>query len=201
MNPEQTPRSAMRVMQALQREFFLPLEQRRHAHEDTPLPIGFEQTISQPSLVAKMTSELGPAPHSRVLEIGTGSGFQTAILAELATEVFTIERLPALAESARRRLDELHYRNIHFRVGDGALGWPEAAPFDRIMVTAAPRKIPAALLDQLAREGRLVIPVGASPADQMLLLVERDGHGRLHQRELCAVRFVPLVSEAAEADF
>ena len=197
MMPEKSPRSVARAIRAVQREFFLPREQRAHAHEDTPLPIGFEQTISQPSLVAAMTAELAPTPHSRVLEIGTGSGFQTAILAEIAGEVFTIERVPELAEGARRRLAELHYRNIHFRHGDGALGWLEATPFDRIMVTAAARKIPAPLLEQLARGGRLVIPVGPSAEEQMLLLVVRAADGQLQTRELCAVRFVPLVSEAA----
>jgi protein-L-isoaspartate(D-aspartate) O-methyltransferase len=184
-----------RAMGAVRREFFLPEAQLRHAKEDAPLPIGFAQTISQPSLVGYMTRELDVTPESRVLEIGTGSGFQTAILAELARKVYTVERLPELAETARERLMKLGYRNIEFRVGDGALGWPEDAPFDRIMVTAAARTIPRALTDQLAPGGRLVTPVGTHDENQMLLLIEKDAAGALAERELCAVRFVPLVSE------
>jgi protein-L-isoaspartate(D-aspartate) O-methyltransferase len=184
-----------RAVRAVRREFFLPTEQRGHAQEDTPLPIGWGQTISQPSLVTYMTQQLALTPHSRVLEIGTGSGFQTAILAEIATEVYTIERVPELASVARRRLEELHYRNVHFRVGDGALGWPEAAPFDRIMVTAAARTLPPALLDQLAPEGRLVAPIGPTSEEQLLVLVERDVAGRFADSELCPVRFVPLISD------
>jgi protein-L-isoaspartate(D-aspartate) O-methyltransferase len=183
-----------RAIHAVRREFFLPAEERRRAREDIPLPIGFAQTISQPSLVATMTEQLAPAAHSRVLEIGTGSGYQTAILAEIAEQVFTIERIPGLAASARRCLGELRYRNISFRLGDGALGWPEAAPFDRIMVTAAARTIPPELLRQLAPAGILVAPAGPNPEEQVLLRIEKSADGQLHERELCAVRFVPLVT-------
>jgi protein-L-isoaspartate(D-aspartate) O-methyltransferase len=182
-------------MRAVPRRFFLPAEQRRHAHHDEPLPIGLDQTISQPSLVAYMTGQLALDAHSRVLEIGTGSGFQTAILAEIAAEVFTIERLAELAASAEKRLGELHYRNIHFRTGDGALGWPDAAPFDAIVVTAAATVLPPALVDQLAVGGRLVAPVGATDDDQVLFLIDKDEAGKVHERALCPVRFVPLVSE------
>lgn len=142
-----------------------------------------------------MTEELALDPRDRVLEIGTGSGYQTALLAEIVAEVFTIERIPELAEIARTRLETLGYRNIHFRLGDGARGWPEAAPFSAIMVTAAPTEIPPALPEQLAPSGRMLIPVGPSGEDQTLLLLTKDASGRIWQRELCGVRFVPLVTD------
>jgi protein-L-isoaspartate(D-aspartate) O-methyltransferase len=186
--------SVDRAVRAVQRELFLPPEERRHVHEDTPLPIGFDQTISQPSLVAHMTEQLEPDAHSRVLEIGTGSGYQTAILAEIAEEVFTVERIFELAERARRLLDDLHYRNVRFRVGDGALGWPEAAPFDRIMVTAAARTLPGELLRQLGPGGILIAPAGRTKDEQMLYRVEKSVDGQLRERELFPVRFVPLVT-------
>jgi protein-L-isoaspartate(D-aspartate) O-methyltransferase len=187
-----------RAMSAVKREFFVPDAQRRHAAEDAALPIGCEQTISQPSLVAHMTENLALTPHSRVLEIGTGSGYQTAILAELASEVFTIERIPELADEAHARLAKLGYRNIQFRIGDGALGWPEDAPYDAIIVTAAAPVLPPALLEQLKRGGRMVVPVGSVDDDnQMLMLCEKDRDDRVTQRELCAVRFVPLISDSA----
>lgn len=186
--------SVDRAVRAVRREFFLPAEERSRAQEDSPLPIGFAQTISQPSLVAYMTEQLASTAHSRVLEIGTGSGYQTAILAEIAAEVFTVERIPELAASACRRLGELHYRNIRFRIGDGALGWPEAAPFDRIMVTAAARTIPQELVRQLAPNGVLVAPAGPTMDEQALFRVEKSADDQLHERELCAVRFVPLVT-------
>jgi protein-L-isoaspartate(D-aspartate) O-methyltransferase len=186
-----------RAMRAVPRERFVPAAQRAHATEDTALPIEHDQTISQPSLVAYMTDQLALHAGSRVLEIGTGSGYQTAILAEIAGEVFTIERIPALATLARRRLQELGYENIHFRIGDGALGWSEAAPFDAVIVTAAPERLPPALLDQLVPGGRLVAPIGsASEDDQVLMLMEKDRDGVVARRELGPVRFVPLISEA-----
>ena len=185
-----------RAMHQVNRVHFVPVAQRAHAADDTALPIGWEQTISQPSLVARMTEELQLTSQSRVLEIGTGSGYQTAILAELAATVYTIERLPELATAAEVRLGSLGYRNIRFRIGDGALGWPEAAPFDAIIVTAAPERLPSALVEQLAMGGRLVAPIGSTSADnQVLFLVEKDRDGTVVQRELFAVRFVPLVSD------
>lgn len=186
-----------RAMRAVHREDFLPATQRRRAGEDNALPIGYSQTISQPSLVAFMTEQLALTAQDRVLEIGTGSGYQTALLARIAGEVFTIERIPELATAATERLAaRLGYRNIHFRTGDGALGWPEHAPFDAIIVTAAPETLPPALVEQLAPGGRLVAPVGSLAADQqMLLLVEKNRAGEVSQRELCPVRFVPLVTE------
>lgn len=185
-------------MRAVQREDFMPAAQRCRAGEDRALPIGYNQTISQPSLVAFMTGQLALTARDRVLEIGTGSGYQTALLAEIAGEVFTIERIPELASAAAARLNRLGYRNIHYRTGDGAAGWPEHAPFEAIIVTAAPESLPPALVEQLACGGRLVAPVGAVAADmQMLLLVEKNRTGGVSQRELCPVRFVPLVSDAA----
>jgi protein-L-isoaspartate(D-aspartate) O-methyltransferase len=183
------------AFRAVHREDFLPAEQLAHAGDDTALPIGYAQTISQPSLVAAMTAELHLKPQSRVLEIGTGSGFQTAILAEIAAEVFTIERVPALATAARERLEALGYRNIQFRTGDGTHGWPEAAPFNAIIVTAAARVLPDAYPAQLGLGGRLVIPLGELATDnQTLILIEKDDAGEFRTRELCAVRFVPLIT-------
>jgi protein-L-isoaspartate(D-aspartate) O-methyltransferase len=185
-----------RAVRAVRRERFLPPEQMAHAGEDNPLPIGYAQTISQPSLVASMTEILAANERSRVLEIGTGSGYQTAILAEIAADVFTIERIPELAAQARARLTDLGYRNIQFRIADGANGWPEAAPFDAIMVTAAAVSLPPAWLEQLAPGGRLLAPVGSVEEDnQRLVLVERDREGRIRQRDLHAVRFVPLITD------
>jgi protein-L-isoaspartate(D-aspartate) O-methyltransferase len=184
-----------RAVQAVRRADFLPAEQIKHVAQDRPLPIGHEQTISQPSLVAEMTRELKLGRESRVLEIGTGSGYQTAILAEIAREVYTIERIPDLAGSARARLTTLGYQNIHFRVGDGTVGWPDAAPFDAIIVTAAPTEIPPAYIEQLSPGGRLIIPVGAEGDNQCLVRIDKDEHGTIHRTDLFGVRFVPLVSD------
>jgi protein-L-isoaspartate(D-aspartate) O-methyltransferase len=182
-----------RAMAAVPRSEFVPGDLRAQAADDAALPIGWGQTISQPSLVAWMTRALQLGPGSRVLEIGTGSGYQAAILAEIAGEVFTIERVPELAAAARERLVRLGYTRIRFRVGDGALGWPEAAPFDGIVVTAAASALPPALMAQLGRGARLVAPVGAAE-EQVLVLLEKRPDGRLRRRELCSVRFVPLVT-------
>lgn len=181
------------AMRAVPREHFLPESERRHAHRNTALPIACGQTISQPSLVACMTEQLALTPASRVLEIGTGSGYQTAILAELAGSVFTVERIAELGRDAAARLAALGYRNIRFRLGDGALGWSAAAPFDAIIVTAAARAMPPALTQQLAAGGRLVIPVGEPGGLQELILVEKSSDGTLRETDLMGVRFVPLV--------
>ncbi len=181
------------AMRKVQREFFLPEGERSRATGDHPLPIGYGQTISQPYIVAYMTEKLAPQPQDRVLEIGTGCGYQTAILAELAAEVFTVERVRPLSEAAERLLRELNYDSIHFRIGDGCLGWPEEAPFDRIMVTAAPEIIPPALLEQLAPGGAMVIPVGAQHDAQRLLRVTKTMSGRIVKEKLLPVRFVPLL--------
>ena len=184
-----------RVLDALgkvPRERFVPPGQQAFAYENRPLPIGHDQTISQPLVVAMMTHLLRVEPESRVLEIGTGCGYQAAILAELARAVVSIEILAPLAERARATLDELGYRNVELKVGDGAAGWPALAPYDRILVTAAPGAVPGALLEQLKPGGRMIIPLGADPAAQDLALIEKDEAGRVSERRLFPVAFVPL---------
>ena len=177
----------------LPRGAFVPETLRAGADEDRPLPIGFGQTISQPFIVAYMTERLELSGVERVLEVGTGSGYQTALLALLAEEVFSIEVVPELAERARALLlGRLGFANVRLRTGDGALGWPEAAPFDRVIVTAAAPAIPPALLAQLAPGGRMILPVGPSPEAQVLRLVERGRDGATLVTDLLGVRFVPL---------
>jgi len=161
------------------------------AHLDRALPIGHGQTISQPSLVLEMTSLLAPDKTSRVLEIGTGSGYQTALLAEFSAEVYTIERIRELADKARRKLTEMGYDNIFFKVGDGSAGWKESAPFDRIIVTAGAGRMPEALLHQLNNNGRMVIPIGNSHF-QELLLITRDETGNIHTQDMGSVAFVEM---------
>ncbi|HEY8154571.1 MAG TPA: protein-L-isoaspartate(D-aspartate) O-methyltransferase [Myxococcota bacterium] len=175
------------------RHELVPENMRAHAYEDRPLPIGFDQTISQPFVVAYMTEQLRLRGDERVLEVGTGSGYQAAVLAELAREVYSIEIVAPLGERAREDLARLGYRNVHVRVGDGYRGWPEQAPFDAIIVTAAPGHVPQPLVDQLAVGGRLVLPVG--DFDQELLRIERGADG-LHEEKLIGVRFVPMRGEA-----
>jgi len=184
-----------RVLEALRRvprERFVPDENRALAYGDHPLPIGHGQTISQPFIVAFMTDLLDVQPGHRVLEVGTGCGYQAAVLAELADEVQTIEVVPTLARQARATLLDLGYRNIVVHEGDGHAGLPGQAPFDRIVVTAAPDRVPRALIEQLAPGGRLVIPVGSRLA-QELLLVDKDTAGHVHERRTIGVAFVPLV--------
>ena len=181
------------------RTFFVPEEAQAEAEADRPLDIGCGQTISQPYVVAAMTEALQLTGHERVLEVGTGSGYATAILAEMlpvSSPIRTIEIIPELADRARRVLGELGYENVQVRVSDGALGWPEAAPFDAILVSAAPREVPPALLDQLAPGGRLVLPVGPSPEQQELQLWRRLSSGGLEKRGLMQVRFVPLIGSS-----
>lgn len=174
------------------RERFVPGADPQRAYLNRALPIGHGQTISQPLVVALMTHHLHLAPGSRVLEVGTGSGYQTAILAELAQEVVTIEVLPSLAEAARAILDQLGYRNIVFRVGDGSAGAPDLTPFDGILVTAAAREVPSTLIDQLTPRGRMVIPVGGFATAQDLILLAKNEDGRVSERVLFPVAFVPL---------
>lgn len=176
------------------REAFLPPELEEFAYQDTPLPIGEGQTISQPFIVALMAQEARLGPDERVLEVGTGSGYAAAIFSRLSREVYTIERLESLTTLARVRLRELGYDNVSIRHGDGTLGWPEAAPFDAILVAAGGPELPATLSEQLAPGGRLIIPVGETPREQRLVRVERQ-NGRFERRDLGAVRFVPLVGE------
>jgi protein-L-isoaspartate(D-aspartate) O-methyltransferase len=192
---EGEPNLDPRVIQALAkvpRDQFVPAHLAARAYDNRPLPIGHGQTISQPLIVAVMTHLLRLGPQARALEVGTGSGYQTAILAELAKEVVTIEVVEALAASAAAKLRALGYDNVECRTGDGAAGCPERAPFDGIMVTAAARAIPPALIDQLAPGGRLVIPIGGDPLTQNLFVVEKDREGCAHQRRLFPVAFVPL---------
>jgi len=184
------------VMRKVERHLFVPDLLRRAAYTDQPLPIGHGQTISQPYIVAYMTEALELKPQDRVLEVGTGSGYQAAVLAELVREVYSIEIVEPLSKEAAARLQRLGYANIHLRVGDGYRGWPEAAPFDAIMVTAAPDHIPPPLIDQLAPGGRLVVPVGRF--FQELVRVRRTPQG-VKQEELLPVRFVPMVGEAEKA--
>ncbi|HEC17488.1 MAG TPA: protein-L-isoaspartate(D-aspartate) O-methyltransferase [Sedimenticola sp.] len=184
-----------RVMAALgrvPRHEFVPPSLRTAAYENRPLPIGHGQTISQPYIVALMTDLLGLKPGDRVLEIGTGSGYQAAILAELVDQVFTIEIIGPLGREAGERLRRLGYPKIETRIGDGYYGWEEAAPFDAIVVTAAAGHIPPPLIAQLRPGGRMVIPVGSRFMTQQLLLVEKDARGELTSRQILPVRFVPL---------
>ncbi len=178
------------AMAKVPRHLFVPEHLRGRAYSDEPLPIGEGQTISQPYIVAYMTAALGLRGGERVLEIGTGSGYQTAVLAECGDEVWTVEILESLSRHARAVLDGLGYTGVHYRVGDGWAGWPEEAPFDAIIVTAAAAEMPAALEDQLAVGGRMVVPVGTDL--QELVLVRRRKSG-LSRERLLAVRFVPLI--------
>ncbi len=180
---------------ALPRDAFVPGELRWEAEEDWALPIGHGQTISQPFVVAYMTERLGLLGAERVLEIGTGSGYQTAVLALLAGEVFSIERVPELAARARALLlDRLALPNVRLRTGDGALGWPEAAPFDRILVTAAAAVVPPALVSQLMPGGRMVVPVGGPEEPQVLRRIDKGASGDTVSVDLLPVRFVPLLA-------
>jgi protein-L-isoaspartate(D-aspartate) O-methyltransferase len=189
-----------RVLAALRqvpREAFVPEANIAEAYANAPLPIGHGQTISQPFIVAIMTELLDIEANHSVLEIGTGSGYQTAILAMLARKVWSVEIVPALAERARAALAKAGCANVEMRCGDGALGWPEHAPYDAIIVTAAAPSIPPALIAQLAPSGRLIAPVGCAFETQSLTLVEKRASGAIAQREIMPVAFVPLVSERA----
>jgi protein-L-isoaspartate(D-aspartate) O-methyltransferase len=187
----------LEAMAEIDRAGFVPERLRREADADRPLPIGHGQTISQPLVVAYMTELLRLDGWERVLEIGTGSGYQTAVLARLALEVYSVEIVPELSARAAEALAAIGIRNVHVRTGDGARGWPEAAPFHRILVTAAAPEVPPALVDQLAPGGRLVLPVGPEHDAQVIRLVERRGDGGAVSTDLMPVRFVPLVPGAA----
>ena len=180
------------AMGRVPRHEFVPEEVRNAAYDDGALPIGEGQTISQPYIVALMTETIDPKPEQRVLEVGTGSGYQAAVLAESVGEVYTMELLPALAEQASARLDRLGYRNVHVRTGDGYLGWPAAAPFDAILVTCGADHVPEPLFEQLKPGGVLVIPVGSQTEHQTLSVIKKGPHGERETRELAPVRFVPL---------
>lgn len=190
-----TDKRVLAAMEKVERHRFVPADLQSSAYDDGPLPIGEGQTISQPYIVALMTQLLRLKGGEKVLEIGTGSGYQAAILAELAGEVYTIEIVPSLGKSAEVRLKELGYDNIFIRIGDGYQGWPEKGPFDGIIVTCAPEAIPQPLLDQLAEGGRMVIPVGERT--QELVLVEKNG-GKISRKDIIPVLFVPMTGEGVK---
>ena len=190
-----TSEKVLAAMRTVPRERFLPKGQADYAYDDTPLPIGDGQTISQPYIVAYMAEALALEGGERVLEIGTGSGYAAAVLAEIVAEVYTIERIRGLAEMASALLDKLGYKNVHVRHGDGTLGWPEKAPFDGIVVTAGGPDVPETLKQQLRIGGRLVIPVGTSTWYQELIRVTRVEETEFETEDLVPVRFVPLIGE------
>ena len=185
------------AMRKVPREEFVPAEFRAESYTDRPLPIGYDQTISQPFIVAFMTEELRPRPTDRVLEIGTGSGYQAAILAELVADVYSIEIIEPLAKNAEATLQRLGYKNVHVKAGDGYKGWPEHAPFDSIIVTCAPERVPQPLIDQLKEGGCMIIPVGAKFAQELYLLEKKNG--RLEQSAVLPVRFVPMAGEGEKS--
>ena len=188
------------ALRTVPRHLFVPLPLRPHAYEDRPLAIGWDQTISQPYIVASMTEEAHVEPGSRVLEIGTGSGYQAAVLAEITPHVFSIEIKPSLAKRAAHALREAGYETVKTREGDGYDGWPEEAPFDAILVTAAAPHVPPPLVRQLKLGGRMVIPVGSAFAVQDLVLVTKDEDGTVRTHSLYAVRFVPLTGSLGASE-
>ena len=188
-------KQVIEAMRRVQRHLFVPEAIRAHAYEDRPLPIGHDQTISQPFIVAAMTQLAKPRRDDAVLEIGTGSGYQAAVLAEIVKEVYTIEIVPELGREAEKRLKTLSYANVHVKIGDGYQGWPEHAPFDAIIVTAAPDTVPQPLIDQLKAGGRMVIPVGPVYSVQKLLLIKKREDGTLEEQSVMPVRFVPFTRD------
>lgn len=184
----------LEAMRTVPRHEFLPMRLRHEAYSDYPLPIGHGQTISQPYIVAFMTEAIRPKPGEKILEIGAGSGYQAAILAAMGAEVYTIEIVEPLAEMARQTLERLGFKNAEVRYGDGFRGWPEEAPFDAIVVTCAPDKIPPPLIEQLRDDGRMIIPVGGG-MNQELLLLRKTGD-RIEKQSVLPVRFVPMTGEA-----
>ena len=182
------------AMRKVPRERFVPENLRDRSYGDHPLPIGYDQTISQPYIVAFMTEQLRPRAEDRVLEIGTGSGYQAAILAELVKEVYSIEIVEPLARRAEATLAQLGYKNVHVKAGDGYKGWPEHAPFDAVIVTCAPDHVPQPLVDQLKEGGRMMIPVGERGRQELFLLEKKAG--KMKRRSVIPVRFVPMTGEA-----
>ena len=189
-----TTPSVLEAMRSVPRHRFVPNQPVELAYSDRPLPIGEGQTISQPYIVARMTELVQPDSTDRALEIGTGSGYQAAVLSEIVDSVYTIEIIPELASTARTRLERLGYSNVRVRTGDGYKGWPDRAPFDVIIVTAAPERIPPPLTRQLADGGRMVVPVGPQARTQWLTLVTKED-GEISKRKLSAVRFVPFLRD------
>ena len=188
----------LKAMRRVPRHLFIPEEYRDLAYRNSPLLIGYKQTISQPFIVAHMSELLELRPDHRVLEIGTGSGYQAAVLGELCKHVFTIEIVAPLGRRARDILMELGYNQVQVRIGNGYKGWPEEAPFDRIIVTCAPEKIPQALLDQMKPEGRMIIPVGGQYETQYMVEVTKDKKGRIKKKQHYPVRFVPMTGKTEE---
>jgi protein-L-isoaspartate(D-aspartate) O-methyltransferase len=193
-----TDPAVIRAMERVPRHFFVPPAAKPLAYQDSPLPIGYGQTISQPYIVALMTQDLELKSGMKVLEIGTGSGYQAAVLAEITPDVFTIEIIKPLYEAAKHRLEQLRYDSVKTKLGDGYYGWKEFAPFDRIIVTCAALHIPPPLFQQLKPGGKMVIPVGGNFETQRLLLVTKDESGGRSSRTLELVRFVPLIRSAPE---
>jgi protein-L-isoaspartate(D-aspartate) O-methyltransferase len=187
------------AMARVPRHLFVPEEVRAHSYSDRPLPIGLNQTISQPYIVALMTQAAAPRAEDKALEIGAGSGYQAAVLAELVSEVYTIEIIPELGIRAERTLKELEYDNVHVRVGDGYEGWPEEAPFDVILVTAAAERVPPRLIEQLAEGGRLIMPKGRVGGIQTLIKLTRR-NGELVEESITSVRFVPMTGRIQEEE-
>lgn len=186
--------AVLQAMRKVPRHLLVPGIVRHLAYEDTPLPIGNGQTISQPYIVGVMTEAIDPKPDMKVLEIGTGSGYQAAVLGEIVAEVFTIEIVEPLGKKASKDLQELGYKNVHVRIGDGYKGWPEEAPFDAIIVTAAPEEIPQPLIDQLKEGGKMIIPVGPTANTQELRILEKK-KGKIRSKTLFPVRFVPFTRD------
>jgi protein-L-isoaspartate(D-aspartate) O-methyltransferase len=193
-----TDARVLEAMSQVPRHEFVPAEYQAYAYADTPLPIGLDQTISQPYVVALMTALVDPEPSDRLLEVGTGSGYQAAVVARLVADVYSIEIVSELARSAAARLERLGVSNVTVREGDGYLGWPEQAPFDGILVTAGATEIPAPLVEQLAPGGRMVIPVGGEPTYQTLQVLEKQSNGEIEVRDVIPVRFVPLLRDSDE---
>ncbi|MBN1807235.1 MAG: protein-L-isoaspartate(D-aspartate) O-methyltransferase [Sedimentisphaerales bacterium] len=187
--------NVLRAMRTVPRHAFVPFNQLPYAYGDYPRPIGFDQTISQPYIVAFMTEALQLKPHYKVLEIGTGSGYQAAVCAEIAEKVYTIEIVEGLAERAKKALAELGYTNVSVRYGDGFFGWPEEAPFDVIIGTAATGRIPEPLTEQLKPGGRMILPYGSPWGYQYLVVVTKDKKGKIHKENVMPVRFVPMTGE------
>ncbi len=186
------------ALRRVPRHLFVPSELIPYAYLNNPLPIGYNQTISQPVIVASMTQMLDAKAGEKILEIGTGSGYQAAVLAELDCEVYTIEIVPELGERSQKLLSELGYKNVHVRIGDGYEGWKEHAPYDKIIVTCAPEKVPNALIEQLTAKGRIVIPVGGINEIQYLLILRYNKKGKLIREYKYPVRFVPMTGKAKE---
>jgi protein-L-isoaspartate(D-aspartate) O-methyltransferase len=192
--------NVLKAMRTVPRHAFVRFLEQRYAYADSPLPIGFDQTISQPYIVAFMTEALQLKPNSKVLEIGTGSGYQAAVCAEIAEKVYTIEIVEGLAKRAKKDLKELGYSNVITRFGDGCVGWPEEAPFDAIIGTAAAGRIPEPLLEQIKPGGRMILPYGSPQGFQYLVVVTKDKEGKISKENVMPVRFVPMTGEVMKPE-